>query len=93
MTHPDYAHAGPGSIRLIEEAAELSAELADLIKAICKAERFGWDGYHPHRPKQLSGLPNSNREEVLDRISTVMSEIDDVMRLCREMRIRLGAEH
>ncbi len=40
MSHPDFKHIGSPAVRLIEECGEL-------IKAICKAERFGYDGFHP----------------------------------------------
>lgn len=43
MAHPDYVHIGPPAIRVIEEASEL-------IKVICKGERFGWDKCHPNDP-------------------------------------------
>ncbi len=42
MSDPKYKHIGDPAIRLIEECSEL-------IQAITKGERFGWDKHHPDR--------------------------------------------
>lgn len=49
-------------MKLIEECAELQ-------KALCKAERFGWDAYHPHRPER------SNLAHVVEEIQDVLDAI------------------
>lgn len=42
MSHPSYKDAGSPKDRLTEEIGEL-------LKAIGKGERFGWDNHHPER--------------------------------------------
>lgn len=46
-------------------------ECAELIKAICKAERFGYRNYHPSSP----GICNAQE---------IVNEIDDVRRRLNE---------
>ena len=41
MTNPKYEHIGTPPIKLIEECSEL-------IHAITKAERFGYNNHHPN---------------------------------------------
>jgi len=65
VANEKYQYIGRIDHRLIEECAEL-------IKAICKAERFGYDNFHPKRPK------GSNKNDIL-------KEIKDVKRLLDEM--------
>lgn len=64
--HPDYQQVGTPSTRLIEECSEL-------IKALCKAERFGLFDYHPATPDV------TNRDAIL-------AEIADVERMIAEVR-------
>ena len=47
MSDPKYKNIGSASIKLIEECGEL-------IQAVCKGERFGWDNYHPDRPNKTN---------------------------------------
>ncbi len=68
MADPEYQYVGNIDQRLIEECAEL-------IKAICKAERFGYDNFHPKRP---GGSEENNKTDIL-------KEIKDVRRLLGEM--------
>ena len=42
MSDPKYKSVGTPAMRLIEECGEL-------IQAISKGERFGWDNHHPAR--------------------------------------------
>lgn len=42
MSDPAYKHIGSPVIRLVEECGEL-------LKAIGKGERFGWNNHHPER--------------------------------------------
>lgn len=69
MAHPDYQAVGTPSTRLIEECSEL-------IKALCKAERFGLFDSHPATPTV------TNRDAIL-------SEIADVERVIAEVRSKL----
>ena len=50
MAHPDYKHIGKPEDKAIEECAEVVKECADLIKAICKAKRFGFFDCNPQTP-------------------------------------------
>ena len=58
---------------------KLIEECAELIQAICKAERFGLDNWHPERHGY------SNRQAICD-------EMRDVERLIAEMRCNLVEE-
>jgi len=42
MSNTKYEHIGDPAIRVLEEIGEL-------VQAICKGERFGWDNHHPDR--------------------------------------------
>ena len=55
MSDPRYKHVGAPAIRLMEECAEL-------IKAVSKGLRFGWDECHPSHP-------DVNNEDIVDHTS------------------------
>ena len=70
MSDPRYAQIGEPAEKLIEECAEL-------IKALCKARRFGWLNHHPEKPLSLTNL-----QEVLLEIQDVrlrMSEVESLV--------------
>lgn len=69
MPHPKYKETGKITTRTIEECSEL-------IKEICKAERFGWFNFHPNNPKYTN-------------IDSVLDEIEDVENCCNELKILL----
>lgn len=70
MGHSEYQHIGPTAILLIEECSEL-------IKALCKAERFGLENWNPFGSEGLT-----NR-------TSILIEMDDVERLIKELRLQL----
>ena len=65
MSDPRFVNIGEFDDKLIEECSEL-------IKAICKAKRFGFDGYHPDRPDK------NNAQEILDEIEDVRRAINEL---------------
>jgi hypothetical protein len=65
MTQKGYELIGRIQDRVIEECSEL-------IKAIIKAERFGYENFHPDHP---------DRKNWTD----ILREIDDVMYTCHEL--------
>ncbi len=66
MSHPEYKDIGSPEINVIEECAEL-------IKIICKAERFGIDSVNPNlEPLEV----NTNRERILQEIQDVVDRCD-----------------
>ncbi len=69
MSDLKYNNVGTPQIKVIEECSEL-------IKIICKGDRFGLDNYYPDRT-------STNREEILN-------EIEDVMDACLELKKCIG---
>jgi len=59
MAHAEFLSYGEASTRLIEECSEL-------IKALCKAKRFGYDSRNPYDPDSATNL-----EDIYDEISDV----------------------
>lgn len=53
----NYVNIGHPAIKLMEECSEV-------IKAVSKGMRFGWDNYHPDRPK--SNNFTESKEEYID---------------------------
>ena len=54
MSDPKFKNIGTPETRLIEE-------LSELIQIVCKAQRFGWDSYHPNDPS-LNNLELARKE-------------------------------
>ena len=70
MTDPRYKGIGSPVDRMVEEIGEL-------LQAIGKGERFGWDNHHPDREK-------TNAEEFMD-------EWDDLQEAYAGMRAHIHA--
>lgn len=69
-TKQELADRCPPDVRVIEECSEL-------IKEICKVQRFGWESYHPDDKPDMS---NAQR---------VLMEIHDVEVACKNLRIMI----
>ena len=57
MSDPRFIDIGHPAVLVIEECSEL-------IKALCKAQRFGWMNYHPSQPERTNRM--AVEEEMLD---------------------------
>lgn len=68
MSHPKYKHIGDPAIRLIEECSEL-------IKAVCKGERFGWWNYHPERSANNFDDLMAEMEDVKETYQDLLTKI------------------
>lgn len=55
MANPKYMMIGEPEDKVIEECSEV-------IKAICKARRFGWANYHPDDPTKTTNIELVKRE-------------------------------
>ncbi|HDY66789.1 MAG TPA: hypothetical protein ENH85_03240 [Candidatus Scalindua sp.] len=73
MINTKYEHVGDSITKLIEECSEL-------IHILCKAERFGWDNWHPDDPEK-----KTNKSLVLSEIIDVEKQIRE---LCRRVLLR-----
>lgn len=68
MSDPKYSHIGAKDDKVIEECSEL-------IKAICKAKRFGIDDKHPAKQKTNRQLILEEMADVEERIKAYREEI------------------
>lgn len=76
MSDKTYKHIGSPSIRVIEECSEL-------IKAVCKAERFGYLNHHPDRPNR------TNRDEIRAEMDDVVEAFESLEKIMREIGFTL----
>lgn len=72
MSDQKYKNIGSPSIRVIEECSEL-------IKAVCKAERFGYFNHHPDRPTM------TNSDEIKNEMEDVVEAFEDLEKTMRHM--------
>ena len=78
MSDVNYEKIGRIEDKVIEECAEL-------IKAICKAKRFGWSNYHPKYDLITTRSPKRTNLE------RVCEECADVLKNTRELLHALAA--
>jgi len=71
--HPDYKDVGKITTRTIEECSEL-------IKALCKAERFGWFTWHPDDVTKTFNIEKTY-QELLDVKETVQELLEYLIRI------------
>lgn len=72
MSDPKYVNIGEPDTCLIEECSELINGCSNLIKIICKANRFGYFNFHPNEPEKTN-------------IDHIKAEMDDVVNRCSKM--------
>lgn len=69
MSHKDYEDIGRASTKAVEECAEL-------IVAVQKAERFGWDNYHPRTKEPNRAQIKREAMDVLRTVAALVAELD-----------------
>jgi len=73
MVHPDYVKIGDPEDRIVEEIGEI-------LKALGKGKRFGWENYHPDdKDKQTN-------------FQKLHYEILDLLYAYDDLRVKLGKE-
>lgn len=71
MSDPDYVHIGSRETKLIEECSEL-------IKILCKVDRFGWFSCHPESPDETNlSKVLAEMADVIEAINMLMSELKE----------------
>ena len=73
MSDPKFVDIGSPETRVIEECSEL-------IKALCKVDRFGWFSYHP------ATLGFSNLRQVESEMKDVIAAFADLKRKIKKLR-------
>lgn len=76
MSDPKYKHIGNPEDRIIEECGEI-------LQAVIKGKRFGWDNHHPNKPNI------SNLRKLYDEIHDVKEAFDD---LVKEIKKKYGLD-
>lgn len=76
MSDPRFKNIGSPSIKVIEECSEL-------IKAVCKAERFGYLNHHPDRPTR------TNRDEIRSEMEDVVEAFEVLEKTMRHIGFTL----
>lgn len=69
MSHPKYKDIGDPVTNLIEECAEL-------IHALSKVQRFGWDAHNPE-----SSTKKTNYQRVEEEIADVKERMEEIRKL------------
>ena len=76
MSDPMFKNIESPAIKVIEECSEL-------IKAVCKAERFGYLNHHPDRPIR------TNRDEIRSEMEDVVEAIEELEETMRHIGFTL----
>ena len=78
MSDLKYRNIGLPAMHLIEECGEV-------LQAICKGERFGWDNYHPDRlPRQ------TNLQDLENEILDIVEAFGDFKKSLTKKEIKMG---
>ena len=72
MAHPEYKHIGDPADRIIEECGEV-------LQAVIKGKRFGWENYHPDKPD-------------VSNLQQLSLEINDVFEAFKDLQKKLKGE-
>lgn len=65
MSNPEYRHTGDTADRIVEECGEV-------LQAVIKGKRFGWNSFHPNTPD-------------ISNLQQLSMEIDDVYRAFKDL--------
>lgn len=91
MSDPRFLQSGRDAqaAHVVEEAGEMMKDLGDLLAAIGKTKRWGWDSVNPLIPEAHR---ETNRDWVRRALVAAKPEIADLLQAIDRLELTLDAE-
>lgn len=91
MSDPRYLQSGRDaqSAHVIEEIGEMMGPIGDLLAALGKTKRWGWDSTNPEIPVHMR---ETNRDWVRRALIDAKPEIADVLQAIERLELTLDQE-